>query len=71
MSNSISSYKISDKKTWLFYDDTNFESLLFEATGPHMNWKNLQSSFNDKVSSVRPKSGSKFLTFIIYSNGNL
>ena len=70
MSNSISSYKISDKKTWLFYDNPNFEHLLFKATGPSVNWESVPSGSNDKVSSVRPRGGSKF-EIILVSQDNL
>ena len=51
MNNRISSYKISDKETWFFYDDPNFENLLFQAEGP-FDWTSVPPEYNDKISSV-------------------
>ena len=50
--NTMSRYKIDGDETWLFYDQPNFEGLLFTATGP-IGWTRVNHRYNDKVSSVR------------------
>ena len=50
--NTMSRYKIDSDETWLFYDQPNFEGLLFTATGP-IDWTRVDPQYNDKVSSVR------------------
>ena len=50
--NTMSRYKIDGHETWLFYDQPNFEGLLFAATGP-IGWTKINPRYNDKVSSVR------------------
>ena len=50
--NTMSRYKIDGDETWLFYDQPNFEGLLFTATGP-IGWTKVNPRYNDKVSSVK------------------
>jgi len=50
--NILSRYKIDGDETWSFYDQPNFEGLLFTATGP-IGWTKVNPHYNDKVSSVR------------------
>jgi hypothetical protein len=52
INNAMSSYKIDSNEKWEFYDNPNFENILFTDSGP-TDWTKVDVVHNDKVSSVK------------------